>query len=149
LQTVRHAAMATVNENGTPHNTPYLFMRDDKLKHLYWGSHPDSEHSRNILRTGQLFVVLYEAGERGGLYILGVDGHPLEGAELQAALKVHNRIRQSRGDKPLPLRYYEDDSPQRMWGADIVQLWVNGTKRGEDGLVIQDIRTEIQPSDLL
>lgn len=149
LKTVRHAAMATVNADGTPHNTPFLFMRDETLEHMYWGSHPESEHSKNVMRTGQLFVVLYDALERGGLYLKAVDAQPLAGEELKKALKIYNDLRLARQQDPLPLSYYTGGSPQRLWSAKIVQYWVNGTKRGEDGHIVQDIRTEISASDLL
>lgn len=149
LETARHASMATVNDDGTPHNTPFLFMRDDALEHVFWGSHPDSEHSQNVLRTGQLFVVLYDAVERGGLYMKCANAHLLDGEELEKALAVHNVLRAARNQEPLPLSYYTGNSPQRMWSARIVQLWVNGTKRDEDGHIVQDIRSEITASDLL
>lgn len=48
LKIVRHAAMATVNPDGTPHNTPYFFIHDPEFTKLYWGSHIDSQHSKNI-----------------------------------------------------------------------------------------------------
>lgn len=148
LKTARHAAMATVNEDGTPHNTPFMFLHDDLLEYIYWGSHPASEHSKNIVRTGQIFVVLYDATERGGLYMKAHEAHQLEGSELESALAIHNTVRDSRGLGRLPLGYYLGDSPQRMWSARITQLWVNGTKRDEDGHIIQDIRTEISSSDV-
>jgi len=149
LKNARHAAMATVNEDGSPHNSPFLFMYDATLEHTYWGSHPDSEHSKNILRTGQLYVVLYEANARGGLYIEAKNGHTLEGDELENALKIHNDIRAGLGLDPLTLEYYQGDSPQRMWSADITRLWVNSSQRGPDGRIIQDIRTEISAQALL
>jgi hypothetical protein len=149
LKTARHASMATVNEDGSPHNTPFLFMHDDLFKNIYWGSHLDSQHSQNAVRTGQIFVVLYDAVERGGLYIKAKDAHPLEGSELIAALKVHNNLRLARGQDQLPLDYYTGDSPQHMWSASIAQLWVNGALRDGDGHVVQDIRVEISASDLL
>jgi hypothetical protein len=149
LSVARHASMATVNEDGTPHNTPFMLMYDDTLEHIYWGSHPEAEHSKNILRTGQIFVALYDAVERGGLYIRANDAHQLDGAELDKALAIHNRLREARGQDQLPLSYYVGTSPQRMWSAAIAQLWVNGTKRGEDGHITQDIRTEISATDLL
>jgi len=149
LATVRHAAMATVNEDGSPHNSPFMFMRDDSLEHVYWCSHPDSMHSRNVLRTGQLFVVLYVAVERGGLFMQCDGGHILEGPELDEALAVHNGLRKERGQDQLPRSYYVGDSPQRMWSASVTRLWVNGTLRGDDGLIIRDVRTEISTADLL
>ena len=57
----RHAAMATVNDDGTPHNTPFFFLYDKDLSHIYWGSHPEAQHSRNIARTGEVFVVSYDS----------------------------------------------------------------------------------------
>lgn len=149
LTVCKHAAMATVNEDGSPHNSPFLFMHDDALTQVYWGSHPDALHSQNVLRTGQLFIVLYEADERGGLYMQAEHGHELQGKELETALTIHNRLRLSRGQAALPVTYYTGDSPQRMWGADIKKLWVNGTTRDADGRIIQDIRSEITARDIL
>jgi hypothetical protein len=148
--TVNHAAMATMNADGTPHNSPYFFLHDSDLTHLYWGSHPDSMHSQNVLRTGQIFVVLYDAMERGGLFIRADDAHMCEGDELEAALKVHNARRKVLGREPqLTLDYYRGDSPQRMWVATTRQFWTNGTERDANNLVIRDVRFEITRQQLL
>jgi hypothetical protein len=142
--------MATVNEDGSPHNTPYFFLHDDKLTRLYWGSHPDSQHSQNILRTGQLFVVLFDSfGRGGGLYIAANHGRIAEGTELDDALMIHNNYR-LRNDKPaLTKDYYEGDAPQRMWIADITKLWTNYAERDEQGLIVRDHRHEISTEALL
>jgi general stress protein 26 len=54
LGTVWFATMATVNEDGSPHNTPFLFLRAKDLSRIYWGSHPNSLHSKNIVRRVKL-----------------------------------------------------------------------------------------------
>jgi Pyridoxamine 5'-phosphate oxidase len=149
LNSVRHAAMATVNEDGSPHNTPYFFICGANLTHLYWGSHPQSQHSKNVLRTGQVFVVLYDALERGGLFIRADDARIAESVELDEALAEHNRRRALRSWGALPRGYYENENPQRMWVASTRQFWVNGTERGVDGLIARDIRTEIRKEDLV
>jgi pyridoxamine 5'-phosphate oxidase-like protein len=149
LRSALHAAMATVNEDDSPHNTPYFFMCSADLRHLYWGSHPQSEHSRNALRTGQLFVVLYDAFERGGLFIRADGARIAGGDELTEALAEHNRRRALRGQEPLPREYYEGGRPQRMWIAAARQFWVNGTERDTDNRIVRDIRTEILRTDLL
>jgi hypothetical protein len=149
LQAARHAAMATVNEDGTPHNTPFAFLYAKDLARIYWGSHPNSEHSKNILRSGQVFIVVYDAVERGGLYMKAKDAHPLEGEELDAALKVHNEVRASRGQDSLSLGYYLGDSPQRMWSATPTIFWVNGAKRDKAGHVTEDYRDEVKREELL
>jgi hypothetical protein len=148
LRAVRHAAMATVNADGSPHNTPYFFMADSGLENLYWGSHPESLHSQNIARTGQLFVVLYDAIERGGLFIEAGDGRVLEDKELEMGLAVHNSLRARESKEPLSLEYYAS-GPQRMWGARTKRFWVNASERGDDGLLIRDYRLEVQREDLL
>jgi hypothetical protein len=149
LSTVNHAAMATVNEDGSPHNTPYFFLADDTLEHLYWGSHPESQHSKNVARTGQIFVVLYDAVERGGLFICADNAHVAEGGELVQALAVHNAKRTLDGRGPLSLEYYQGESRQRMYVAVAQQFWVNDVERGEDGHILRDIRRGITREDLL
>lgn len=149
LKKIRHAAMATVNKDGSPHNTPYKFMYSNDLKYLYWGSHPDSMHSQNVLRTGQLYVVLYEANEKGGLYIEASGGKVLQGKELKDALAVHNLIRRKEGKPDIPLSYYTGKSPQKMWSAKITNMWVNSTKRDVEGNLTKDFRLKINSKDLL
>lgn len=149
LHNIKNAAMATVNNDGTPHNTPYFFMASDDLRELYWGSHPDSSHSKNILRTGDLFVVLYEANERGGLFIRCVQGRIAEGEELKRALQKHNELRAKYDTEPISIGYYQGESPQKMWVANTQQFWVNLSERDEQGRLIQDLRHEVTRSQLL
>ncbi len=144
LANIKHASMATVNQDGSPHNTPYFFLASHDLTKIYWGSHPDSEHSKNILRTGQLFIVLYEANVSGGLYIRATNGRVAKGDELTEALDRHNQLRGERYDKyPLAREYYENNHQQRMWTADTQQFWVNGSTKDLDGAIIRDYRHEI------
>lgn len=149
ITTSRHISLATVNDDGSPHNSPVRFIYDPKLEHIYWGSHPESIHSKNIQRTGQVFAVLFDRIERGGLYMKGEDAQELSGKELEKALKIHNEFRVREGSEPLELNYYTGTSPQRMWGAKIINFWVNYAERGRDGHLIKDGRIEISAQDLL
>jgi hypothetical protein len=149
LRTARHAAMATVNEDGTPHNTPFFLMLDDALEHVYFGSHPDSVHTKNVVRTGQMFVVVYDMIERGGLYMQVAGGRELAGEELESGLAVHNATRARNGKEPLPLSYYQGDNPQRMYGADLAHFWINVAMRDlATGKITKEYRHEITPTDL-
>jgi hypothetical protein len=149
LKTAKHAAMATVNEDGSPHNTPYFFMRSPDLDTIYWGSHPDSLHSQNILRTGQLFVVLYDAfPPGGGLYIKATNGRIAKDDEFDDALEAHNASRKRFDKFPLDKPYYQK-SPQEMWAADVVAMWINSAERGDDGLIIKDYRKPVTAKELL
>jgi hypothetical protein len=148
LDNARFAAMATVNDDGSPQNTPYLFMKSDDLRELYWGSNPKSRHSQNVARTGQIFVVLYEANEKGGLYIRCQNARVAEGPELERALAAHNRTRKNfaLGD-PLNIEYYQQ-SEQRMYIADVVELTVNYSEKYENGLTREDKRHEVSREEL-
>ncbi|HSX05816.1 MAG TPA: pyridoxamine 5'-phosphate oxidase family protein [Candidatus Saccharimonadales bacterium] len=143
LNTVLHAAMATVNADGSPHNTPFFFAHDDSLQHIYWASNPETNHSQNVARTGQIFVVLYDAFGGGGLYLRADNAHATEGDELQRAHQAFEACA-ARADKPIPpVPHYQGEGPERLYMATIQQLWVNANERGPDGLIIRDKRYEI------
>lgn len=146
LQYVRFAAMATVNEDGTPHNTPYFFIIGDDYARLYWGSHEDSLHSKNIVRTGQVFVVLYDSDDPtpGGVYITAQNAHMLKGDELERGLDVHNRRRAKYGKDPIPIEYYlTNENSQRMYAADITNIEVSVSKRDHGGHILSEHRQKI------
>jgi hypothetical protein len=145
LKTAKHAAMATVNNDGTPHNTPFYLILDDKLEHIYFASHPEALHVRNVVRTGDMFVVIYDMIERGGLYIKAVRGHELKGEEFERAMTAHNAARARDGKAPIPPGNYQ----LHMYGADIVSFWVNEAERSGEGWVVRDYRREIKREQLL
>jgi hypothetical protein len=145
LKIARHAAIATVNADGSPHNTPLYLILDDALEHFYFASHPESLHVQNVVRTGELFAVIYDMMERGGLYMKAVGGHELSGAEYEAAMAAHNKKRIRDGKDPIPPGNYQ----LRMYGADLVNFWVNAAERNEQGWVIRDYRQEIVRESLL
>lgn len=149
LGNIKHAAMATVNADGSPHNTPYLFMKSDDLSELYWGSNPKSVHSHNVERTGAIFVVLYEANVGGGLYIRCHNARIAVGAELDRALAAHNQLRAKYDKEPLPKSYYVEPSEQRMYIADTVDFWVNYAERYESGLIREDKRLRVSKDQLI
>jgi len=154
LATARHAAMATVNKDGSPHNTPFRFLHDREFKHIYWGSHPDSMHSKNVMRNRKVFVVLYDLFESGGLYIEAANVRVLQRnePEMRRALSVHNH-EYARVEKrpPVPMDYYCEDNPestQRLYCADVKRLWIPLSKRDSKDLIIRDSRHEITAADL-
>jgi hypothetical protein len=149
LATVRHAAMATVNEDGSPHNSPVQFQIDHEYKYMYWASNPESLHSRNLARTGQLFAVLYEPRTGGGLYMKAQNAHELSGDELLEGLKERNRQRAEQNRPPIDLEHYTGSTPQRMYRAELAGFWVNVSEKDSAGNVTNDHREEITREDLL
>lgn len=148
LKAVKHPAIATVNEGGSPHNTPVFGVLDDDL-HLYWASHPASVHSQNITRTGQAFIVLFDSmGALGGGLFMQCSARQLEQSELPAGLAIFNAARQQLGREPISIAEVSGDSPQRLYSAIPEKLWVNMAERNEQGHVVRDRRHEITLEDL-
>jgi hypothetical protein len=61
---------------------------------------------------------------------------------------VHNQMRARFGKAPLSQQDY-NNTPQLMYKADVVTLWVNVSERDSNGLIIQERRQKISSQDLL
>jgi hypothetical protein len=152
LRTVRHAAYATTNEDGTPHNSPLMLIYNEDLTKLYIGSHSESLHVKNMVRTGRTFAVLYDSFTkgRGGVYITGKNTHECQGDELVEALRVHNIFRGGQGSQPIGLSFYQTGGPgQRMFSIDIAKIEIYSLIRGADGLIASEARVKVAAGVLL
>jgi len=149
IYTSKHIAFATTNVDGSPHNSPMKFVYDEKLEHIYWDSNVEALHSQNILRTGQIFAVLFDRMENGGVYIKCIDGHILEGKELEVGLEITNASRVKEGKELISLDYYSGESVQKMWSVKISKLWINMPVRDERGFILRDERVELERGSLL
>ena len=149
IYTSRHISLATTNADSSPHNSPIKFLYDEKLEHIYWDSNIETLHSQNILRTGQIFAVLFDRMENGGVYIKCEGGHILDGNELEVGLEITNSFRTKEGQQKINLDYYSAGSVQKMWSAKITNLWINMPVRDEDGFILRDERVELERNTLL
>jgi hypothetical protein len=151
LKTVQFYALATVNADGTPHNTPLFCMFNEDMSKIYWGSHPDSLHSKNIERTNEGFLVIYDSARfgLGGLYLTLKNAHCVTDSELPEALSVHNAKRAQINKRPLDISYYQAPNVQKMWVADIAKIEIYGAVRDENGHIYKEDRIEISAAELL
>lgn len=149
IYTSRHISLATTNADGSPHNSPVRFFYDEKLENIYWGSNAEALHSQNITRTGQIFGVLFDRIEFGGVYIKCEGGHMLEGKELEAGLEIVNSFRAAKGEQKIALDYYAGGSVQKLWSAKINNLWINVPVRDQNGFIVRDERVELERNKLL
>ena len=149
IYTSRHISLATANADGSPHNSPVKFLYDEKLENIYWSSNTEALHSQNILRTGQIFAVLFDRIEFGGVYMKCEDGHILEGKELEVGLEITNSSRIKEGKEKIALDYYSAGSVQKLWSAKITNFWINMPVRDDDGHILRDERVELERNILL
>ncbi len=151
LKTVRHAAYATTNEDGTPHNSPLMLIYNKGLTKLYIGSYSESLHCENLVRTGKTFVILFDSFTKGqgGVYITGTNAHECAGDELVEALRVHNAVRARYGSEPIDISYYQADKPsQRMYSIDIAKIEIYSVTRSDAGHIASEARVEVTAKDL-
>jgi hypothetical protein len=119
LGKIQYINLATVNEDGSPWNTPVSAAHDDQLN-FFWGSSPDNVHSDNIRRDGRVFVTIYDStvpeGTGEGLYLIGraEELGPEEGTAV----------------------YKYKFTPEHAW--------INDEAKNEDGSYKHDIRVELE-----
>lgn len=150
LNDTMFAALATVNQDGSPHNTPLFFMHDEDLSNIYWGSRTDTKHSANIERDGRVYMVLYDSIKygRGGLYITGANAKRLMNTELDEGLRVQNLARARFNKSPLPRTYYENNN-QALYCAKVAKIEIHVVNRGTDGRVASEVHHEVSANELL
>jgi hypothetical protein len=149
IYTSKHISFATTNADSSPHNSPMRFLYDKKLENIYWSSNIEALHSQNILRTGQIFAVLFDRMDIGGVFIKCEGGHILEEKELEVGLEITNSARTKEGQEKISLDYYSTVSSQKMWSAKINSLWINIPVRDENGFILRDEKVELERNDLL
>lgn len=74
LKNNSYCTIATVCDDGAPWSVPVHFAYDST--HIYWFSHEETVHSKNIARDGRVFIVIFDSrqtaeslGDRGAVYV--------------------------------------------------------------------------------
>lgn len=147
LREIRHIPLATVNEDGSPHNSPVFMVFDAELR-AYWASHVETQHSRNIVRDGRVFLVVFDSREGHGGVFIEARAAPLGDTEAARALPLMQQVRKAMGGTFGEISSYTGDAPQRIYGAVPVRAWVNQSERDERGAIIRDRRVEVALHDL-
>lgn len=147
LRNVRHVSLATVNADGTPHNTPVFAAFGPHLD-LYWVSSPASKHSGNIARTGQVFAVAFDSMHSGGGIYLQSTARVLSEPELTPALDIYNERRKQLLREKLSPEFFNDQGIQKLYCATPQKIWVNHSEKDEQGRVIHDERVALTLADL-
>lgn len=143
LAEIHHIPVATVNADGTPHSSP-VFMAFDEALSGYWASHPLTQHSQNIQRDGNVFLVVFDSREgHGGLYIQAKAETLEDRAEAEKALVILQNLKEKVYGSMGGVDDYLGKGTQRLYRATPTQAWLNKSERNEDGVIIRDARFEI------
>jgi len=60
IEHIPYLNIATVDEKGTPHNSP-VYTAYDENYNFYWKSWTENIHSKNIDADGKCFVTIYDS----------------------------------------------------------------------------------------
>ena len=140
LAGISYATIATTNTQGDPWNTPVFYASDGLT--IYWSSHPDSVHSKNIAANGKAFIVIYNSkageGEGVGLYGKAIAQVVADAPETRQALGLLGKRR----GKLFKIEKYMQ-GPQRIYKAELTELWINDAEQDTDGDFIKDFRIKL------
>jgi hypothetical protein len=143
LARVPHVAIATVSEDGTPHNTPVFGVFNEKL-HLFWASGPEAQHSHNIRRHGEAFVAVFDSvAGGGGLYVAGRADELDDPAHLDYAYALLSEVKARYGGSLGSRERFEGEGPQRFYRLIPSAVWLHRTIKDDDGLIITDERVAV------
>lgn len=149
VRSVSNAAMATVNEDGSPHNTPLFIAFSPDFLSVYWSSNPASQHSQNVTSQSRAYFVLYDATAGGGLYFPVHNIKIADGDNLAQGLTAYNKARVLNGkQQPLLLPAFSPPIVQRLYCAAVMSYSVNLSERDENGKIVRDYRRTISASHL-
>jgi hypothetical protein len=142
ISRIEYATVATVDADGNPWNAPVYVAYDDQYN-FYWGSHKDSQHSKNILHAPKVFLASYNStalpGTGEGVYINAICNELTEKDDI---IFAHGLIQARRN--PIPYwkleQFQADNAPIRLYKAVPQGLCINGDTT-IDGTYV-DIRVE-------
>lgn len=142
LAKVSYATIASTCADGHPWNTPVYACFDDDLA-MYWVSHTDSQHSKNIASEPRIFVVVYDStvpeGEGLGIYFKMKAKLLTSAADIRRAKKIYDtsffKHDFSEHDQFLA------DCPQGFYKAVPEQIWRNSDTTIDQHFI--DARSEV------
>jgi len=143
LADIRYATIATTDSSGEPWNTPVFYATENYT--IYWSSHPDSVHSKNIATNQKAYIVIYNSkatkDEDTGLYMQASVRMLEDGEEIRHAIELLG----ARRGKPFEhIEKFMGHGPQRIYKATPIQIWINDAQQDADGDFIKDFRVEVE-----
>lgn len=144
IKKIQYATLATVTTDGKPWNTPVSHSYDQDLN-IYWCSDRESQHSKNVLANGLVFISIYDStapeGEGEGVYI---EARVTELNKVEEIAMAINLGKNANTDKP---NNFVGDAIRRFYKATPGKVWLNDVEMDGD-VFVRDIRVEVNLAEL-
>lgn len=115
IDTILYLTLATIDDDGTPRVSP-LYFTPHEYADLYWVSHPEARHSRNIAHDPRTMAVVFDStvavGAAEAVYLTGL-AHEVPEDELADRCAVAFTGRG--GAKLIPPDDLTGDAPLRLF----------------------------------
>lgn len=140
LSSVRYATLSTTDESSKAWAAPVWYVFDEQ-KTLYWWSPINSQHSRNIERSSEVYITVFNSttpeGEGLGLYIRA-KAEQVPDEKLDEVIKRYNSTTTK---FKLNRENTTGNAPTRLYQATPTTIQVNDSVE-TDGFY-QDIRRDV------
>lgn len=143
IEKIIYITVASVTPEGKPWNSPVYSAYDKDTYTFYWVSPRRTQHSQNIMKNPNVFLVIYDStvpeGTGEGVY---VQARASEVTNLKEMAKAIHLL-YTRKKKPLrKVSHFLDLRPRRIYKAVPEKVWMNDSEKvGDEHL---DIRIGIE-----
>ena len=145
IQRILYVTIASVSSEGKPWNSP-VYSSFDSDGNFYWISSPRSQHSRNLERSGNAALVIYDStvpeGTGEGVYIEATVAALNDPEDVATALRSLARRSDNEQMGEHLARLIKGDFVC-AYRATPKQVWVNDDEKDEQGNYLYDVRVQL------
>ncbi len=125
ISKILYITIATVGVDGKPWNSP-VYSAFDENYNFYWISWKKNQHSKNIKKNNNIFLVIYdstlpfESGAHIGVYVQAKAYELSDDKDTKYALKYLNARAGNH-----KLSQFKENMPRRIYKAVPEKIWLN------------------------
>jgi nitroimidazol reductase NimA-like FMN-containing flavoprotein (pyridoxamine 5'-phosphate oxidase superfamily) len=122
-----YVVLATADGDGVPWSSPVWFATEDN-RELYWVSHPEAHHSRNIAVRPQIALVVFDstvaAGHGQAVYMTATAEQLTDPAAIERGLAVFSGEADRQGLGEWGLDRISGEARLRLYRASMHEHWI-------------------------
>ena len=137
-----YVVLATADHDGVPWSSPVWFATEDH-RSIYWVSHPDARHSKNIAARPEIALVVFDstvaAGHGQAVYMTATAEQLTDPAAIERGLAVFSAEAERQGIGEWGLDRVSGEARLRLYRASVHEHWIL------DPDSPYDVRVEVSP----